>query len=68
MADIWQPIGGLSIRNLEEKCCLFSFYYEIDIDKIVDGGPWMFNNHLLLIHLIKEGEKAMQVPLFFVNF
>ncbi|MBA0601223.1 hypothetical protein Gorai_004407, partial [Gossypium raimondii] len=44
------------------------FYRELDIDRVINGAPWMFNNHLLIFHRLKENDDLMQVPLVFSYF
>ncbi|MBA0851998.1 hypothetical protein Goshw_030374, partial [Gossypium schwendimanii] len=34
----------------------------------VNGAPWTFNNHLLVLHRLEIGEDPVKVPLIFVNF
>ncbi|MBA0737009.1 hypothetical protein Gogos_010492 [Gossypium gossypioides] len=29
---------------------LFRFFHQLDIDRVVKGAPWAFNNHLLVFH------------------
>ncbi|KAL4311379.1 hypothetical protein GQ457_01G013910 [Hibiscus cannabinus] len=48
LANIWRPIGGISVTDLGEGMFLFRFYHVVDVDRICDGGPWNFNGHMLL--------------------
>ncbi|GMJ09473.1 hypothetical protein like AT3G31430 [Hibiscus trionum] len=65
MADLWHPLGGggISISNIGDKRFCFRFYNEIDLERVYDGCPWFFNNHLLLLHKLRNGEDPLQVPL-----
>ncbi|PPR91267.1 hypothetical protein GOBAR_AA29428 [Gossypium barbadense] len=56
-----EGLEGLSLINGEE-----AFYYEVDLDRFLEESPWMFNNHLLLFHRLRED--PMVVPLFWSNF
>ncbi|KAH1106856.1 hypothetical protein J1N35_010624 [Gossypium stocksii] len=58
----------VQISDLEEKCYLFKFFHEADIVQVENGALWNFNNHLLIIHWLKEDEDPMQIPLVFANF
>ncbi|MBA0707558.1 hypothetical protein Golax_019593, partial [Gossypium laxum] len=63
LANIWHPIGGVVILNLGEKRLLFKFYHEVDIDIVIKGAPWTFNNHLMVFHSLLKDEDSMEVPL-----
>ncbi|MBA0783036.1 hypothetical protein Gotri_000822 [Gossypium trilobum] len=47
LANVWHPIGGVSISDLENDRFLFRFYFEVDVDRVERNGPWNFNSHLL---------------------
>ncbi|XP_016747968.1 uncharacterized protein [Gossypium hirsutum] len=63
MADLWYPIGGVFISDLGERIYLLCFFHDIDINRILSGTPWFFNNHLLILHKIQPGEDPILVPL-----
>uniref|UniRef100_A0A803PXY9 Reverse transcriptase n=1 Tax=Cannabis sativa TaxID=3483 RepID=A0A803PXY9_CANSA len=42
---------------------LFQFYHEIDISRVLEGGPWTFNRKALIIRRLKEGEDPRMIPL-----
>ncbi|GMI93514.1 hypothetical protein HRI_003020700 [Hibiscus trionum] len=68
MADVCHPLGGISVTDIGEKRICFKFYHEIDISRVLEGSPWFFNNHLLLLHRLLPGEDPLLVPLNLVNF
>ncbi|MBA0847410.1 hypothetical protein Goshw_017556, partial [Gossypium schwendimanii] len=68
MADLWHPIGGISITYLGEKPVLFQFFYEVDMNRVFEGTPWSFNNHLLLMHKIQPREDLSMLPLIYAEF
>ncbi|KAK5834505.1 hypothetical protein PVK06_018386 [Gossypium arboreum] len=68
MANLWHPFGGVTITDIGEKRFLFHFYCEVDLDRVVKGWPCTFNNHLLVIHTLKEGDDPLEVPLLYANF
>lgn len=60
LADLWHPIGGICITEIGEKWYLFQFFHKIDIERVVTGAPWFFNNHLLILQKIPaEGNPAV---------
>ncbi|KAH1033109.1 hypothetical protein J1N35_045283 [Gossypium stocksii] len=68
MADLWHPIGGICISDLGDKRILFRFFHEVDIQQVLSGSPWFFNNHLLILHKIQPGEDPLEVQLLFTEF
>ncbi|KAA3459709.1 nucleolin-like [Gossypium australe] len=63
LADLWHPIMGICISDLGDKRYLFKFFHEVDIQRVIGGAPWFFNNHLLLLHRLQDGENPMSVLL-----
>ncbi|MBA0855408.1 hypothetical protein Goshw_013275 [Gossypium schwendimanii] len=53
MANLWHPLVGIQISDLREKRYLFRFFYEVDVERVISGTPWTFNNHLLLLHRLQ---------------
>ncbi|KAH1082943.1 hypothetical protein J1N35_022704 [Gossypium stocksii] len=68
IAELWHPIGGVFILDLREKRYLFYFFHDIDINRVLAGTPWFFNNHLLILHKIQPGEDPVLVPLSTFEF
>ncbi|MBA0614468.1 hypothetical protein Godav_014763 [Gossypium davidsonii] len=60
LVNVWHLIGGVVISDLDEKRFLFKFYHEVDIERVIKGDPWTFNNHLLIIHRLLENEDLME--------
>lgn len=68
MANLWHPVRGVRIRDLGKRRFLFQFFHAMDIDRVLKGSPWTFNNHLLILYKLKVGEDPLQVPLVFTPF
>ncbi|MBA0608547.1 hypothetical protein Godav_020752, partial [Gossypium davidsonii] len=60
LANVWHPIGGVVISDLGEKRFLFKLFHDVDIDKVIKGAPWTFNNHLLVFLRLLEDEDPME--------
>ncbi|KAK5820000.1 hypothetical protein PVK06_025041 [Gossypium arboreum] len=56
MENLWHPLGGVQISDLGGKRYLFKIFLELDIERVIMGIPWTFNNHLLVFHRLKEEE------------
>ncbi|PPR93683.1 hypothetical protein GOBAR_AA26989 [Gossypium barbadense] len=68
MANLWHPIGGISITDLDDKKYLFQFFYEVNQNRVLKGTPWFFNNHLLILHKIMPREDSSMIPLIYADF
>ncbi|PPR88549.1 hypothetical protein GOBAR_AA32143 [Gossypium barbadense] len=45
LANLWHPLIGVSIVEIEEKYILFRFYSEIDLKQVMDGVRIQFKFH-----------------------
>ncbi|KAA3460219.1 nucleolin-like [Gossypium australe] len=64
LADLWHPLRGVTITELENKRILFRFYSEVDMERVIDGIPWFFNRHLIILHRLTSGDEPNAVPLW----
>ncbi|MBA0833643.1 hypothetical protein Goarm_006073, partial [Gossypium armourianum] len=56
------------ISDLGEMGYLFRFYNRVDIDRVVKGASWTFNNYLLVFDQLENNEDPMQIPMIFSWF
>lgn len=68
LASIWRPGKGVSIHDIGSQRFVFQFFHVVDMRRVLEGGPWTFDNHFLILHQLKLGELPSQVPLFSINF
>lgn len=68
LASIWRPGKGICIKEINSHLFLFQFFHILDLKRVMDGGPWSFDNHLLLLHHLKRGEVPTSLPLFHAQF
>ncbi|MBA0817421.1 hypothetical protein Gohar_021930 [Gossypium harknessii] len=68
LADLWHPLRGVSIMEIEDKRILFRYYSEIDLKRVMDGMPWFFNRHLIVFHTLIRGEDPFTIPLWITVF
>lgn len=67
IADIWKPTMGINIKELESGIYLFQFFYKEDKSWVMNGGPWSFDNAMLLLHEIGLGEEPLKVALWHLD-
>ncbi|XP_073025182.1 uncharacterized protein At4g02000-like [Primulina eburnea] len=68
ISAIWRPGKGVTIRDIGFKRFIFQFYHRIDMRRILERGPWTFDNNFLILHHLKQEEQPLQVPLTHLNF
>ncbi|MBA0701035.1 hypothetical protein Goari_027121 [Gossypium aridum] len=68
LANLWHPICGVQIRDIGEKRYLFKFFHSMDMERVLKGLPWTFNNHLLILSKLRRGEDPLKIPLVYVSF
>lgn len=56
--------GSDDYKSGGKSVFFFKLYFEIDMDRFLEGSPWTFNNHLLIFQKLKVGEDPLFVPLF----
>nr|KYP48445.1 hypothetical protein KK1_029907 [Cajanus cajan] len=67
MASIWRPGKGVSISELKPSVFLFQFYHPLDLKHVLDNGPWNFENNILIVSKIFEGDIPKDIPLNHVD-
>ncbi|KAL8118176.1 hypothetical protein AgCh_015900 [Apium graveolens] len=67
MADVWKPTMGINIKEIETGIFLFQFYYKEDMLWVLNGGPWNFDNVMLLVDIIPMGIDPGKVQLWFLK-
>lgn len=68
MADVWRPVRGVSIKEASPGVFLFQFFHRLDMEKVIKGGPWTFDNHVLALGKMQMGVPLQQISLNHVDF
>ena len=64
LADLWKPRKGVSIQSITQDCLLIRFFHQVDLERVLEGAPWTFNNHLLLLHhLLRDNLRKRYVSI-----
>lgn len=63
MASLWRPKQGVLVRELGDGRYLFQFFHEMDLAKMLNYGPWTFENRLLITHRVQPGDNLHEVTL-----
>lgn len=63
LASLWRPKEGVEIYDIEEMRYSFVLYHPMDIQKVVDGGPWSFESGMLEYKQLAGNEDPKEVVL-----
>lgn len=63
LASLWRPKEGVEIHDLGGYRYSFVFFHILDLQKVLDGGPWTFEQSLLVYHRLQPNEDPHLVPL-----
>ncbi|XP_019158007.1 PREDICTED: uncharacterized protein LOC109154735 [Ipomoea nil] len=68
MASVWRPVMGMHVGLLDENLFLFHFPHPKDMQRVLDDGPWLYENNLLVCAQIKLGMRPDEVDLNNIPF
>lgn len=68
MALIWKPTKGVHVKEIGDSRFLFQFFRHIDVKRVMDGAPWSFGPHPLVLHRLRLGDIPQTVPLTHIPF
>ena len=68
VAAIWRPGKGIFVQELDDRRFLFNFFHEYDISRVLEGGPWIYDNMYILLHRLMPNEAPVAVPLDSLDF
>ncbi|XP_031104042.1 uncharacterized protein LOC116007477 isoform X3 [Ipomoea triloba] len=68
MASTWRPLMGVRILSLDENLFLFQFPHVKDMQRVIDDGPWSFENNILVCKQVQLGIRPEDVGLDKVAF
>jgi hypothetical protein len=68
LAEVWRPVKSMSVKEASQGRYLFKFFHPLDIEAVIKGGPWTFDNFTLIVERLKVGVPLHDIPLFHVNF
>ena len=68
LLGLWRPGRGVRIQSIDHERFLVQFFHPVDIERVLEGAPWTFNNHLMVAHRLRQGESPTEVHLFSVFF
>ncbi|XP_019170448.1 PREDICTED: uncharacterized protein LOC109166019 [Ipomoea nil] len=68
LASVWRPVMGMQVEALTEELFLFRFPHPKDLQRVIDDGPWSFENHTLVCERVPPESRPEDVDLDTVTF
>lgn len=63
MTSLWRSREGVGIHDLGNSRYSFVIFHTLDMQKVVEGGPWSFEQSSLVCHQLGREENANNVRL-----
>ncbi|KEH38169.1 DUF4283 domain protein [Medicago truncatula] len=68
MSRAWKPGKRVTITKYVNDRYLFQFHHKVDANRILDEGPWLYDNFHIVMDRISPGVVPNSVPLTHVDF
>lgn len=50
LSAIWRPVKGVFMEEtIHSNLFIFNFFHELDVKRVLDDGPWTFDQQVLLL-------------------
>lgn len=63
LASLWRPKEGMEVHDIGDFKYSFVFYHIMDLHKVLEGGPWSFEQNMLVYSRVNGVEEAQNVDL-----
>ncbi|XP_019192833.1 PREDICTED: uncharacterized protein LOC109187167 [Ipomoea nil] len=68
LASVWRPVMGMQVLALTDELFLFQFPHPKDLNRVLEDGPWTFENSLLICETVPPETRPEDVKLDTVCF
>lgn len=63
MASLWRPREGMEFYDMGDRKFSFIFFHKLDVQKVLEGGPWSFEQAMLVLNQVSVEEDPNMVQL-----
>lgn len=64
LSSIWRPVKGVYMEETNiPNLFMFKFFHELDVQRVLNDGPWTFNNQALMVKRLELGERLSDIKL-----
>ncbi|XP_019193154.1 PREDICTED: uncharacterized protein LOC109187424 [Ipomoea nil] len=68
MASVWKPMMGVRVLQINENLFLFQFPHRKDLQRVIDDGPWSFENNTFVCKEITSQVRPEEAVLDTVDY
>ena len=61
--SLWRPKKDMEVHDFGSQRYVFTLYHIIDVRKVIEGGPWSFEQNLLVLQRCSKEDNPQEVPL-----
>ncbi|WOG81791.1 hypothetical protein DCAR_0100942 [Daucus carota subsp. sativus] len=63
LSSIWRPVKVIMEETTQMNMFLFKFFHERDMQRVLEDGPWTFNQQVLLVKKFNADEQLKDIEL-----
>lgn len=64
LSSIWRPVKGVFMEETDQtNMFLFKFFHDRDMQRVLEDGPWTFNQQVLLLKKLNVDEQLKDIKL-----
>lgn len=64
LSTIWRPVKGVFMEETNTpNVYLFRFFHKLDVQRVMEDGPWTFNQQVLLVKRLEEMDQLASIHL-----
>ncbi|XP_019171512.1 PREDICTED: uncharacterized protein At4g02000-like [Ipomoea nil] len=68
MASVWRPVMGVHAEALMDELFLFRFPHSKDLQRVLDDGPWSYENQIFVCDRVPTGTRPEDTKLEAIDF
>jgi len=61
MEKIWNPRKGMEAKEIETNLFLFQFFHWKDLDRVLEGEPWLFDKNVVVLKLVTSAARPSEL-------
>lgn len=64
LASIWRPVKGVYMEETSyPNLFIIKFFHKLDMQRVLDDGPWTFNQQVLLVKKLEGDEQLSELKI-----
>ena len=63
MSVVWRLVKGVAVKEAQPGLFLFQFFHKLDMEEVLKGGPWTYDNHSLVLKKLRLGVPLKDIQL-----